>query len=62
MREKILNLLSDSNKALSIEEMDNLLQLNSIEETKEFSDALRTLEEEYEIYLVNKYQKMLKYS
>jgi len=59
MREKILNLLSDSNKALSIEEMDNLLQLNSIEETKEFSDALRTLEEEYEIYCSNKGRYML---
>ena len=36
MKEKILNILEESDKALSIEEMDQLLNLNTIEETKEF--------------------------
>ena len=59
MREKILNVLKNANRALTIEEMDGLLNLNSIEETKEFSDELRLLEEEYEIYCSNKGRYML---
>lgn len=59
MKEKILEILTESNKALSFEELDNELNLNSIEETKDFSDALRELEEEYEIYCSNKGRYML---
>ena len=59
MREKILNVLKNSNKALTINELDEQLELNSIEETKEFSDELRLLEEEYEIYCSNKGRYML---
>ena len=63
MEDKILNILEKSNKALSIEEMDELLNLESIEETKSFSDALRNLESEYKIYCSNKGRYMLlKYS
>lgn len=59
MKDKILNILKESDKALSIDELDNALNLNTIEETKEFSDALRELEDTYEIYRSNKNRYML---
>ncbi len=59
MKEKILNILKESDKALSIDELDSALNLNTIEETKEFSDALRELEDSYEIYRSNKNRYML---
>lgn len=59
MKDRILNILEDSDKALSIDELDNALNLNTIEETKEFSDALRELEDSYEIYRSNKNRYML---
>ena len=54
MKEKILSILKESDKALSINELDSALNLNTIEETKAFSDALRELEDSYEIYRSNK--------
>ena len=59
MKEKILSILKESDKALSTEELDTALNLNTIEETKEFSDALRELEDSYEIYRSNKNRYML---
>ena len=59
MKEKILSILKESDKALSINELDSALNLNTIEETKEFSDALRELEGSYEIYRSNKNRYML---
>ena len=59
MKEKILSILEESDKALSIDELDSALNLNTIEETKEFSDALRELEDSYEIYRSNKNRYML---
>ncbi len=59
MKERILSILKESDKALSIEELDSALNLNTIEETKEFSDALRELEDSYEIYRSNKNRYML---
>ena len=59
MKDRILNILEDSDKALSIDELDSALNLNTIEETKEFSDALRELEDSYEIYRSNKNRYML---
>ena len=59
MKEKILSTLKESDKALSINELDSALNLNTIEETKEFSDALRELEDSYEIYRSNKNRYML---
>ena len=59
MKEKILSILKESDKALSINELDSALNLNTIEETKEFSDALRELEDSYEIYRSNKNRYML---
>ena len=59
MKEKILSILEESDKALSIDELDSALNLNTIEETKAFSDALRELEDSYEIYRSNKNRYML---
>ena len=59
MKEKILSILEGADKALSIDELDSALNLNTIEETKEFSDALRELEDTYEIYRSNKNRYML---
>ena len=59
MKEKILSILEESDKALSIDELDSALNLNTIEEIKEFSDALRELEDSYEIYRSNKNRYML---
>lgn len=59
MKEKILSILKESDKALSINELDSALNLNTIEETKAFSDALRELEDSYEIYRSNKNRYML---
>ena len=59
MKEKILSILKESDKALSINELDSALNLNTIEETKAFSDSLRELEDSYEIYRSNKNRYML---
>ena len=59
MEEKILEILKKSGKALSIEELDSCLGLNTIEQTREFSDALRKLELEYKVYHSNKNRYML---
>ena len=59
MKEKILSILKESDKALSINELDSALNSNTIEETKAFSDALRELEDSYEIYRSNKNRYML---
>ena len=59
MKEKILSILEESDKALSIDELDSALNLNTIEETKAFSDALRELEDSYEVYRSNKNRYML---
>ena len=59
MKERILSILKEADKALLIDELDSALNLNTIEETKEFSDALRELEDSYEIYRSNKNRYML---
>ena len=59
MKERILAVLKDSVKALKYEEIDSLLNIKSIEETKEMSDALIELEYEGEIYHSNKDKYML---
>lgn len=59
MKDKILDVLKKTNKALSIDELDLILNLKTIEETKEFSSALRELEASYEIYCSNKNKYML---
>ena len=59
MKNRILEILQKSDKALSIEELDSLLGLSTIEETKEFSDVLRELEDEFAIYHSNKDRYMI---
>ena len=54
MREKILEILKNSNKALSIEELDNELKIDNVEDTKKLFDLLKELEESGEIYHTNK--------
>lgn len=59
MKNRIVEILEKSDKALSIEELDSLLSLSTIEETKEFSDALRELEDDFTVYHSNKDRYML---
>ena len=58
MKEKILEILNNSNKALTVEEIDDRLNLKDIKETKEFLSLLNELEEEGEIYHSNKNKYM----
>ncbi len=58
MKEKILEILNNSNKALTVEEIDNRLNLKDIKETREFLNLLNELEEEGEIYHSNKNKYM----
>ena len=59
MRDNILNIMKNSDKALDIYEIQNLLGIDSVEEIKELSDELRSLEEETIIYHSNKDKYML---
>ena len=59
MRDNILNIMKNSDKALDIYEIQNLLGVDSVEEIKELSDELRSLEEETIIYHSNKDKYML---
>ena len=54
MKDNILEILKNSNKALTVEEIDDRLNIKSIEETKEFLSLLNELEEEGEVYHSNK--------
>lgn len=59
MREKILDVLKEVGRALSYEELDSLLNIKTIEETKEMADCLELLEKEGQIYHSNKNKYML---
>ena len=59
MESKILAILNESNKALTVDEINQKLNLKTIEETKEFLDVLRELEENGDIYCSNKNRYML---
>jgi len=54
MRDDILNILKNSDKALTIYELQDLLQLNTVDEVKELTEELRKLEDEVIIYCSNK--------
>ena len=41
MKEKILNVLKDYKRALSIEEIDSVLNIKSVEETEELCKAIK---------------------
>ena len=59
MKERILEILKNSNKALMVEEIDDRLNIKSIDETKEFLSLLNELEEEGEVYHSNKNKYMI---
>ena len=59
MKDSILEILNNSNKALTVEEIDDRLNIKSIEETKKFLSLLNELEEEGEIYHSNKNKYMI---
>ena len=59
MRDKILNILKASDKALDVFEMQNFLNIDSVQETEDFFSELRKLEDEVIIYHSNKDKYMM---
>ena len=59
MKERIIEALKDVGRALRYEEIDSLLNIKTIEETKEMSECLLELESDGEIYHSNKDKYML---
>ena len=59
MKDRILEILRNSNKALTVEDIDDRLSLKDIKETKEFSSVLNELEEDGEVYHSNKNKYMI---
>lgn len=59
MEEKIIEVLSKDNSALSIYELEAELGLDSVDELKELLKVLNNLEEEYKIYRTKKDKYML---
>ena len=59
MRDNIINVLKNCDKAVDIYKLQDLLEINSVEETKILSDELRQLEDEAIIYRSNKDKYMM---
>lgn len=59
MKDDIINILKNSDKALGIYELQDELGLKSVEEVKQLSEVLRCLEEEVVIYCSNKGRYMM---
>ena len=59
MRDNILNVLKNSDKAVTIDELQDLLEIKEVEEATELSEELRKLEDEAIIYHTNKDKYML---
>ena len=59
MKDNILNILKNSDKALSVFEIEDLLGVKDVESTKEILNALHELEEETVIYHSNKDKYMM---
>ena len=59
MRDDIINVLKNSDKALTIYELQDTLDLHTVEEVKELSEELRKMEEEVIIYCSNKDRYMM---
>lgn len=59
MKDRILEILEKSEKALSYEEIDVLLEIDDVDKTKELIDDLKALEESGEIYLSSKNKYLL---
>lgn len=54
MEDRILELLNRKNKALSIQEIDHLLELKTTDEFRELEDTINKMCNEYTIYCTNK--------
>ena len=59
MEDKILEILKNSGKALSFEDIDSILEIKTIDETKELSDSLNRLVQNGDVYRSNKDKYML---
>ena len=59
MRDDIINVLKNSKKALSIYELQDVLNLTDVKDVKALSDELRKMEEEVIIYCSNKGRYMM---
>ena len=59
MRDDIINILKNSNKAIDIYEISDLLGIKSVEDTTKLSEELRKLEDEVVIYKSNKNKYMM---
>ena len=59
MDDKILEILKNSGKALSFEDIDSILDIKTIDETKNLSDSLNRLVQNGDIYCSNKNRYML---
>ena len=59
MRDDIINILKNSNKAIDIYEIQDLLNIKSIEDTTKLSEELRKLEDDVIIYRSNKNKYMM---
>ena len=59
VRDNIINILKNADKALDIYELQDMLEIKAVEETKALSEELRKLEDEVIIYHSNKDKYML---
>ena len=59
MRADIINILKNSDKALTIYELEDALDLHDVDSVKELSDELRKMEEDVIIYCSNKGRYMM---
>ncbi len=59
MKEKIVNLLKKEKKAFSLEELDHMLALKTVEEYQELQECVAQLEEEGTVYHTNKDRYMM---
>ncbi len=59
MRDDILNILKNSDKALDLYELHDMLHINTVEGAKELTDELRKLTDEVVIYHSNKDKYMM---
>ena len=59
MRDDIINILKNSDRALDIYELHDMLHINTVEGAKELSDELRKLTEEVIVYHSNKDKYMM---
>ena len=59
MRDDILNVLKNTDKAIDIDELQDLLEIKNAEELKDMNEVLRELEEEVIVYHSNKDKYLL---